>query len=300
MRKPITALCGAGPRRLRRRRRGRHPGRLRRSPHRRRLHRPLLLQRRDLHLRQPGRHGLEGDEGSFQGVDLAGLSVAAAVKGTTTFSEDKPEQARAVLIVDEKADSRQREALVALARSLGGDRLGNVVDVKATTISLKIEGTPRPARGRRTRRPTACPTPPAASFWAAGLAQIVTRPLDDGDHFCGNEVVAYAAALQGRRGPAGLHPRPPVQGRRPRHHLGRPELPEQLRRPASPFDRLNSRIAEGLNRKAPTPPVQGAEHRPPGSVRRGRRNPEFARRPMADRPSTCPRKAPSIMRPRIA
>src|SRR3954447_18970752 len=62
-------------------------------------------------------------EGSFDGVDLAGLSVAAAVRGTTTFSEDKPELARAVLIVDEKADTRQREALVALAKALGGKRL---------------------------------------------------------------------------------------------------------------------------------------------------------------------------------
>ncbi|MCA1686407.1 MAG: DUF1326 domain-containing protein, partial [Planctomycetia bacterium] len=35
-------------------------------------------------------------EGTFDGVDLAGLSVAAAVKGTTTFSEDKPEQATSV------------------------------------------------------------------------------------------------------------------------------------------------------------------------------------------------------------
>src|SRR6516165_942597 len=39
-------------------------------------------------------------EGSYQGVDLAGLSIAAAVQGTTTFSEDKPEAASAVLIVD--------------------------------------------------------------------------------------------------------------------------------------------------------------------------------------------------------
>ena len=55
-------------------------------------------------------------EGSFDGVDLSGLGVAAAVQGTTTFSQDEPGQARAILIVDEKADSRQREALVAMAR----------------------------------------------------------------------------------------------------------------------------------------------------------------------------------------
>ena len=40
-------------------------------------------------------------------------------------------------------------------------------------------------------RPTACRRSPRASFWAAGLARIVTRPLDERDHACGNEVVAY-------------------------------------------------------------------------------------------------------------
>ena len=50
---------------------------------------------------------------------------------------------------------------------------------------------------QKSRKPTprtrlmACRTSPRASFWAANLAQIITRPLDDRDHFCGNEVVAY-------------------------------------------------------------------------------------------------------------
>ena len=35
-----------------------------------------------------------------RGVDLSGLCVAAAVDGTTTFSEDQPEKAESVLIVD--------------------------------------------------------------------------------------------------------------------------------------------------------------------------------------------------------
>ncbi len=43
-------------------------------------------------------------EGSWKGVDLRGLCVAAAVNGTTTFSEDQPEKATAVLIVDSKAN----------------------------------------------------------------------------------------------------------------------------------------------------------------------------------------------------
>lgn len=135
-------------------------------------------------------------EGSFDGVDLAGLSVAAAVRGTTTFSEDQPELARAVLIVDEKADSRQSKALVAMARSLGGKRLGNVVGVKTSRISLKVEAhTPSAADSAHDGH--GMPHAPRASFWAAGLAQIVTRPLDEGDHSCGNEVVAYPPLSRG-------------------------------------------------------------------------------------------------------
>jgi hypothetical protein len=136
-------------------------------------------------------------EGTFQGVDLSGLTVAAAVRGTTTFTEDKPELAQAVLIVDEKADSAQREALIALAKTLGGKRLENATDVKTARISLKIENHAMPAQADPVHARHGMPNAPRASFWAAGLAQIVTRPLDEGDHTCGNEVVAYPPLSKG-------------------------------------------------------------------------------------------------------
>jgi hypothetical protein len=129
-------------------------------------------------------------EGSFNGVDLSGLSVAAAVRGTTTFSEDKPEHASSVLIVDEKADSQQRDALIALAKALGGNRLDHVVAVRTSRISMKVEEHSM-ADIEKGHEGHGMPHAPRASFWAAGLAKIVTRPLDDTDHFCGNEVVAY-------------------------------------------------------------------------------------------------------------
>jgi hypothetical protein len=133
-------------------------------------------------------------EGSFDGVDLAGLSVAAAVRGTTTFSQDKPELARAVLIVDEKADSQQREALIAMAKELGGARLSHIVDVRTSRMRLKIESH---ATADDSGKAHAMPHAPRASSWAPGLAQIVTRPLDERDHFCGNEVVAYPPLSRG-------------------------------------------------------------------------------------------------------
>jgi hypothetical protein len=136
------------------------------------------------------------NRGTWNGTDVSGLCVAAAVRGTTTFSEDQPEKATAVLIVDEKANARQREALVQLARELGGVRLRNVVSVKATRMSLKLEDHPASAADAP-HGTHAMPSSPRASFWAAGLAQIVTRPLDENDHFCGNEVIAYAPLSQG-------------------------------------------------------------------------------------------------------
>ncbi|HZW32550.1 MAG TPA: DUF1326 domain-containing protein [Isosphaeraceae bacterium] len=130
------------------------------------------------------------NQGSWKGVDLAGLCVAAAVQGNTTFSEDDPEQARAVLIVDSRANSRQREALIDLARTLGGARLGHLTQVTATRMSLTLEDHPSPD-GDSARPAHAMPHAPRASFWAAGIARIVTRPLDERDHACGNEVIAY-------------------------------------------------------------------------------------------------------------
>lgn len=134
------------------------------------------------------------NDGRFQGVELAGLSVAAAVRGTTTFTQDKPELARSVIIVDEKADSRQRDALVSLAKELGGTRLRNVVAVRVAPIRLMVEKHAEPASAASSH---SMPHAPRASFWASGLAQILTRPLDDNDHFCGNEVVAYPPLSRG-------------------------------------------------------------------------------------------------------
>ena len=57
------------------------------------------------------------NQGTWKGTDLSGLCVAAAVRGTTTFSEDQPDKAVAVMIVDQKATPRA-------ARSPGEDGPG--------------------------------------------------------------------------------------------------------------------------------------------------------------------------------
>lgn len=133
-------------------------------------------------------------EGQFQGQDLSGLSVAAAVEGTTTFSKDVASAARSVLIVDRRATPEQKAALAALARDLAGDRLANVEEIKTARIDLTVEndedhGTPEVHHGM--------PQAPRASLWVPGVADILTRPLDSDDHLCGNEVVEYAPLSKG-------------------------------------------------------------------------------------------------------
>lgn len=137
------------------------------------------------------------NRGSWNGEDLSGLTVAAALRGSTTFSEDNPAAARAVMLVDNRATPRQRDALVAMARHLAGDRLQKVVAVRSTTMDLTVE-THEMKDGQLDRAlHHGMPNAPKGSFWAAGLAHILTRPLDETDHFCGNEAVAYKPLSQG-------------------------------------------------------------------------------------------------------
>ena len=95
------------------------------------------------------------------------------------------------------------------------------------------------------------PQTPRASFWAAGVAQIVTRPLDERDHACGNEVVAYPPLSSAVEHPAGLHPRPRLQGPGLERPLGRPQLPQQLRRSLCA---LISALDPGQRRRRPSCP----------------------------------------------
>ena len=142
-------------------------------------------------------------EGTFDGVDLKGLSIAAAISADSTFSEDAPELAKSVLIVDKQANSVQREALIKMAKDLAGDRLKNVVAVYDSPIVLTVEHDPKTADSNAHAGSTVhvkghgMPKAELASFWAPGLAEIATRPLTEDDHFCGNETIAYKPLSKG-------------------------------------------------------------------------------------------------------
>jgi hypothetical protein len=118
------------------------------------------------------------EQGTWNGVKLDGLTVAAAVRAHATLGDPygDPYPAQAVLMVDNAASSQQREALIALARHNGGRLLENIVRVENVPVVLDTPADPHQG---------------GAVLRAGKLATIITRPLNHHDHICGNEVNFY-------------------------------------------------------------------------------------------------------------
>jgi hypothetical protein len=114
-------------------------------------------------------------QGAWQGVPVDGLAVVAVVRASATLGDPtaSPLPAHAVVLVDERADPSQREALVGFAREMAGDLLADVVSVESAPIRLSVERSG------------------AASLEAGDLVELRTRGLNHGDHLCGNEEVYY-------------------------------------------------------------------------------------------------------------
>jgi hypothetical protein len=141
-------------------------------------------------------------QGSWAGVPVEGLTVVAAVHAAATLGDPfrSPLPARAVLVVDRRATPAQRDALIGFAHAMGGELLGDVVAVYDAPIDFSV-GAPaaagdepeRPGRNRGAVAPAHHhPFAGGAAHLAAGdLIALSTRPLNHGDHLCGNEEIYY-------------------------------------------------------------------------------------------------------------
>lgn len=122
-----------------------------------------------------GKHAIMAwqiDKGAFHDVNLDGLGVVAVVAASDTLGTKQTAAAKAVLLVDERANEAQRTALVQLAKKQGGDLLGHIVAVRATRIELNVCNC---AEG-------------GCGVLQAGDARIETRCLSEKhDKVCGNE-----------------------------------------------------------------------------------------------------------------
>lgn len=115
-------------------------------------------------------------EGSWHGVSLDGLGVVAVIKANATLGDTyhNPYPARSVLILDERANSQQRQALVEFVKSAAGPLVKDVVRLETASIALE-KGSEHGS----------------VKLVAGHLARIETRSLCQGDHLCGNEEVYY-------------------------------------------------------------------------------------------------------------
>ena len=132
-----------------------------------------------------GKHAVLGwkvDRGQFDNVSLDGLSVVAVVAASDTLGLQQTGTAKAVLIVDSRANEAQKAALVSLAKKQGGELTANVVGVERSTITLDM---------------CACEGNGCATL-KAGAATIETRCLDEKhDKVCGNEAAFYPPLAKG-------------------------------------------------------------------------------------------------------
>jgi hypothetical protein len=121
--------------------------------------------------------GWRVSQGSWNGVALDGLSVAAAVRAKATLGDPygNPYPAKAVLLVDDQATPRQRAALVAFAQHMGGRLLDSVDRVIVAPVALEMSATRHGS----------------ALLRAGQFATIHTRALTPDDHNCGNDATFY-------------------------------------------------------------------------------------------------------------
>src|SRR5947209_1260472 len=121
-------------------------------------------------------------DGAWDGVPLAGLTVAAAVRANGTLGDpyEDPYPAKAVLLVDDKASAQQQAALVSFAKHMGGELLSSVQQVIPVQMELAVN-----AEHHGT-----------AMFRAGRFATVQTRSIGDKDHLCGNEETYYPPLTQ--------------------------------------------------------------------------------------------------------
>lgn len=138
-----------------------------------------------------GEMGLSGDQailawhirsGSWDGVKLDGFSVVAAVRANATLGDPygDPYPSKSVLIVDNRANARERAALAAFARQMGGKLLAKVVNVVNAPIDIQI------AQERHG----------SVLLRAGDFVTVQTRSLNENDHLCGNEATFYSPLTQ--------------------------------------------------------------------------------------------------------
>jgi hypothetical protein len=129
-------------------------------------------------------------EGTWDGVSLAGLTVVGAIKAQATLGDPyaQPYPAKSVLIVDRQASPQQRQALINFAQEMGGPLLRHVVKVVDAPVDMEVlqaGSSPRGSRGGVEQHSA------RARLQAGDFVTVETRAIGEKDHLCGNESTFY-------------------------------------------------------------------------------------------------------------
>jgi hypothetical protein len=115
-------------------------------------------------------------------VNLDGLGVVAVVAASDTLGVEQTGPAKAVVLVDRKANAAQRKALIQLAHKQAGELLDHVIAVQPTDICLTLCN----CKGG------------ACAVLQADTAKIRTRCINaTHDKACGNESAFYPPLAKG-------------------------------------------------------------------------------------------------------
>lgn len=119
------------------------------------------------------------EQGEHNGVNLAGLRAVLSVAANDTLGFGgglvvHPDKIRSVVLVDQKASTQQREALVDFVKARAGRLAGDVVRVDALPIEMSLDHVSMVGRLK-----------------AGNEVQILTRQLGKGDCVCTNETIFY-------------------------------------------------------------------------------------------------------------
>ncbi len=133
-------------------------------------------------------------DGEFNGVSLKGLSVVAAVLGNSTLGDQFTNYfpVKSVLILDARADERQRQALRAFARSASGKMLSNVVREEIAPITFQQGHCAPTGHEVHTGAVAAC-----VKVTAGSLVTLETRNLQHTDNLCANAELFYTPLVPG-------------------------------------------------------------------------------------------------------
>jgi len=122
------------------------------------------------------------ESGTVDGVKVDGLGVAAVVVARETLGLKQSAPGQALIYVDDRATSGQRDALVAYAKAQARQVIGDVLDVRMTKFDLTICN---------------CDGEGCATL-KAGDVKVTTRCIDvDHDKACGNETTLYPPLAKG-------------------------------------------------------------------------------------------------------